>query len=525
MIKEYKLNDNGTQLYTQLLAARQSSENYELLKKSEPIINIAGVGRLISTAYEQLRNATEYAQEHLLMQKAMRRFYVRNLSFQNKMTVKKTIAEELIIELTQSGYIDNNTQPVKIISDLKTIIDKHYNNFWRLKAAKVDVHTAQKWILDLLSVEAENIIVKDNKQTIFVHFAYRHYKETLSKDLFISTKSDELIYESSLYIAAHRSLLKSDVAMVRYDMEKMYNISDKKIDDYIYFHKNIDKIFYLDITNKITRYINKYGAPLRILNSMIQNDDISEYLNSRENFNDMFGDRVERDYKRAKSKLNSGLIKSIIFLLITKSLIGLAIEIPYDLFATGTIVIMPLVINLLTPVVYMTLLRLGMKMPNNINTKAILSYTDEMLYSDGSQVNLRPVVKDKSYPTGFKIAYAVMFLTVFGLVFELLAMLGFNIVQGVIFFIFFATSSFLGFRLSRIVQELELVVEKSGILTTVRDYLFLPFTMLGKWLSEKYQKVNIVSLILDTIIELPLKTLLRLVRQWTGFIDQKKDEI
>ena len=60
---------------------------------------------------------------------------------------------------------------------------------------------------------------------------------------------------------------------------------------------------------------------------------------------------------------------------------------------------------------------------------------------------------------------------------------------------------------------------------TLRDFLYMPFILLGQWVSEKYKKVNIVALALDTIIELPLKTVLRLIRQWAEFINEKKDEI
>jgi hypothetical protein len=83
----------------------------------------------------------------------------------------------------------------------------------------------------------------------------------------------------------------------------------------------------------------------------------------------------------------------------------------------------------------------------------------------------------------------------------------------------------LGFRLSRVVRELELVTTRSGLLASIRDFIYMPFIMLGQWISEKYSKVNIIALILDTAIELPLKTVLRLVRQWTEFINDKKEEI
>lgn len=518
------LNANGTSLSNYLASIGLEKANDI---ENEKYINVASVGSIVSTTYEQLRNATEYAQEHLLMQKAIRRFFVRNLSFQTKTTIKKVIAEELISELTQSGYIRNNTQPVKIIEELSSVIHRHYDNFLRFKNNGVDNYKAQIWTLDMLSVESERIVTKDKLQNIYAQFAFEHYQAYLNKNAFSSDEIGDADFEASLYVSVYRSLLKSDIAIARYNMQRLYNISDVDINGYAKFNENIDSIFCSDLTNKITRYIDKYGAPLRILESFIKDHNgVSSLLLNRDRFNVAFLEQIEQEYSKSGAKLNSGLIKSIVFLLITKTIIGLAVEVPYDLWITGVVMMFPLIINLLSPVVYMALLRFGINLPNKANTKAMQTYMDNALYGDQDKFYLlRSKVNNKKYPIGFTIVYTLMFLVVFGAVIDLLIYIGFNIAQIVIFFIFFASASFLGFRLSRIVKELELVAGKPGLITTIRDFFFLPFTVLGKWLSEKYQKVNIIALILDTIIELPLKTVLRLIRQWGGFIDSKKDDI
>ena len=228
-----------------------------------------------------------------------------------------------------------------------------------IKASGIDENTARNWTLDLLSISSENMLVEDVVQTIYLQFAYHHYKSILHQKSFVSKGSNGDNYEVSLYIAVHRALLKSDLAVVRYDMQKLYNTSDENINDYAKFHENIDDMFSSDMTNRITLHINKYGAPLRILRSMIQdNDKISEILINSERFDRIYSDQIKKEYKKAESKLNKGLIKSIIFLLITKTLIGIAIEVPYDLLVTGVIIVVPLVVNLMTPIIYMIILRL-----------------------------------------------------------------------------------------------------------------------------------------------------------------------
>ena len=148
-------------------------------------------------------------------------------------------------------------------------------------------------------------------------------------------------------------------------------------------------------------------------------------------------------------------------------------------------------------------------------------------YYTGIKTNskLYPVAKDKKYPLGYTVAYVLMFLIIFAIAAYVLRLVGFNIVNGTVFFVFLATASFLGFRLSRILQKLELVSAKRGSFTTISELIFTPFALLGKWLTDKYQKVNIVALVLDTMIELPLKTTLRLIRQWMGFLSEKTDKL
>ncbi len=523
MVTNKQLGPNGHQLSIQLTAAAHASK---AKRSAGQYISVAGVGREVSLAYEQLRNAAEYMQEHLLTQNAIRRFFVRNLSFQNNALKSRKIAEELIIELIQSGYIENNSLPLEMIDELGGVIENHYSNYWRLKESGVKSSIAEKWTLDLLSVASEKTITTDLAQAAFIQFAYQHYHAILQKDSFVENKTDKLQYEASLYVAIYKSLFKADISSIRYDMQQLYKLSDSNIHEYANFHKNIDEIFSSDLTEKITHYINKYGAPLRVLKNMVQsNDNVGELLTHSGKFHAAYSVQIEKEYLDAKNKLNSGLIKSIAFIFITKTLIGVAIEIPYDLMVYGDIIILPLVVNLLSPVVYMALLRLGLKLPGDANTRAMQQYADNMIYGDDKQISFYPTSKKNSYPIGFKIVYILMFLLVFGLVTNLLINLHFNIVQGAIFFIFFATANFLGFRLSRIVREMELVTTKSGFLATVRDFIYMPFILLGQWVSEKYQKINIVALILDTIIELPLKTVLRLLRQWTEFINDKKDEI
>ena len=515
-----KLNQLGAQLKHQLESAAASAAT----ASDDQKINVAGVGGVVSHAYEQLRNAAEYTQEHLLRQRAIRRFYTRNLPFATRGKIDKSIAEELIVELTQAGYLENDSQPYEILNRLQDLTAKHYANYYKLRDAGVGRTTAEEWTLDLLSVEAEAYLANDKRLNVYLQFAYSHYLKSLDRTLF--EIEGNVNYELSLYVAAHRSLLKSDLANIRYDLLQLYKISDNNTHEYAEFHRQISKLYSAPLTDKLARFIDKRGAPLRVLKAMVEdNAELPKLLTDSRQFLVAYESQIKSEYRRAHRRLNKGLVKSILFLLITKGIIGLVVEIPYDLAITGSIIILPLAINMLFPIVYLLLLRLGLKIPGKANTHALVDYMKDAMYGGNKQASLYAKPKTSRYSTGFTIVYGAMFLIAFGAVVNRLFAWDFNIVQGAIFFIFLATASFLGFRLSHTITELELITAKPGAIQMIRDFFYLPFIMLGQWLSDKYRKLNIVALVLDTVIELPLKTVLRLIRQWASFIGEKKDEI
>ena len=51
------------------------------------------------------------------------------------------------------------------------------------------------------------------------------------------------------------------------------------------------------------------------------------------------------------------------------------------------------------------------------------------------------------------------------------------------------------------------------------------FVVVGRRISYRFARLNIVAQILDNVIELPLTTVLRLLRQWTAFLRNKQDDL
>jgi hypothetical protein len=498
---------------------------------SESTVHVNNMANGLLFAYEQLRNVSENIENHLIFQSAIRRFYKRTLSFSFDRS-PKGLAHELITELTQAEYLKNDSTSLSKLNLIEGYIEEHYQTYWHLikRFKSVRPETAQKWTLDILTVKTEQVFNNPVRLLSFAAFAYSHFSQLLDVSGFVvdGERLDEADRATVLYIAIHKALLKSNDANVRSGLYGLYGISNDDIGTMVDFNKKFDQLSSLKTTAKVSRMISRNGAPLRIIRATFfqkHNEIQTLRIENRSHILGQVESQISEEYAQVQRNVKFGVIKSIIFLLITKALIGLIIEIPYDLAVTGTIVVLPLVINLVFPPLFIATTALTFKMPSMNNKKAVVDYIESMLYENTAE---KPQLK---YPqsTGrsyfFNTIYVIMFLAAFYLVAERLAALEFNVVQGFIFFIFLSTASFLGYRLTVQIKELEIVSRSQGFIILIRDFLYAPFIFVGQKISYRFAKMNIIAQLLDIVIELPLKTVLRMLRQWSVFLNSKKDEL
>ncbi len=514
-----ELNSLGTKFAGQLQHVQALAVDREQQAVRAEKVHVVGGGATLSTVYEQLRNAAEYTEEHLLLQRAIRRFYQRLYLSRSESQIKAS-GEEVIVELTLAGYVKNDSIPVATAKQISKFANEYYQALIELGNDK----QAATWTLNVLAVEVESLINDHGSQTVFAQFAHDHFVGSIDQvKVFGEVRSD---FEVALFVAIHRALLHADSSTVRALLLKRYGISPAKdLQVYKSTNEQIDRLFNSEEVEKLYRLVNRQGAPFRMLWRMVEDQpNTVEFLQSKDKFLRAYETQINHEYDQIHTRINRGIVKSVIFLIITKFLVGIAIEVPYDYAVHGAIMWTPLLINLLFPPVYMVLLRATLMIPGSANTMAMSDLMSRFLYgSDEAPAVARR--SSRSFGAAYNLVYALFFLLVFGGVSWLLVGLGFSLVHLIIFFIFLSTASFLGFRLSTMIRELEVVDTNQGGVTVVRDFLYMPFVVVGRWISEKYSKMNVVATFLDLAIELPLKTVLRLVRQWSAFISSKKDEL
>jgi hypothetical protein len=515
----------GEQFRAALSAAHAFRDRARTHKAGQEKIHVVGAGGTLTSAYEQLRNAAENTEEHLLLQNAIRRFYRQLLLARGRKELASS-GDELAVELTLAGYLPNDSLTSTQVRAINHLAVQHGELYDALRKRNIPSETALSWILDTLSVGVERELSDHTDTDVFMQFCYEYFRATLNpKKLFKDKVPKD--YDIALFMSVHRALLKSDMAVIRADLMRRYQILPTHTRRFEELSKHIDDVLASHLVDKLYRLVDRQAAPERIVRRMLHEDiDVRKLLEHKPQFLSAFEKQVEREYDQVGARIKRAIVRSIIFLFITKVIIGLAIEVPYDYAVHGHIIWLPLIINLLFPPVYMALLSLTLGLPGRANTRALSERIASVLYAGDTQLNLHVSrALDTSKSRIFTVFYTLFGVALIGLISWGLMLIGFSPLHLLIFFIFLSTASFLGFRLSRMIRELEVVNSQQTGFTFVRDLFYLPFVVIGQWLSEKYARVNIVTLILDMVIELPLKTILRLVRQWGAFINAKKDEL
>lgn len=518
-----ELNQLGKRFASVLEDIKQRTKNEREKNQRLDKVHVVGAGGMVTAAYEQLRKAAEYADEHLLLQKAIGRFYKRMFLTQSAEFIGQS-ADELITELTFAEYLPNDSVAEETIARINQLSAEFHLVYGHIQSSKSVSNRGEVWAIDVLAVEVANLLRDTSTKEAFVQFAFDYFHSTTDfKTMFGGSVPSDI--DATLFVAVHKALAKSDQAIIRSAILRQYEQSPANFAEYCNVNAEVNRLLESEVVEKLTRYVDRQGAPLRIVGHMIESGaNVAELLPRKSRFMSAFEDQVETEYKTISHRINVGIVKSVIFLILTKVLVGILLEVPYDYAVHGRIIWEPLLINLFFPPVYMVLLRLTLSSPPRANTLRLVNQAEEIFYGNSSRQLGRST--KSNFGMAYNIAYGIFFLAVFALVsWLLMTFFQFEIPHLIVFLIFISGASFLGFRLSRMIRDIESVDSRQSGATVIRDFIYMPFVVVGRWMSEKYAKVNFVSSILDMVIELPLKSVLRMVRQWSAFISNKKDQM
>ena len=344
-----------------------------------------------------------------------------------------------------------------------------------------------------------------------------------------------------IYIGNYRNYLKFDSEMIGFILFKYYNEGWEKADDKT-IKKAAEKIDKLQdvikwqinhpLKAQFNRVINRYTVFFKVLIDVIEEDPTGVYeafANDPKAFPRQIKKICQKRYKEAQKKLWRAAVRSILYIFITKSIFVIILELPAIKWFGEEVNLISLIINVSFPAILLFLIILFTRKPEDDNTKKIVEGINELVFRGMERKEPftlhKPVKRGPILNTIFGLLYTVTFFLSFGAVIWILDKIQFSWVSIIIFLFFLAFVTFFSTRIRKNIKEMLLVERRENILVFVADFFYVPIVSAGKWLSQKFDKINVFVFILDFIIEAPFKILVEIAEEWTKYVRERKEEI
>jgi hypothetical protein len=483
-----------------------------------------------SFLYEKIRNVVDYKDEHLIRKGAILRILRRQLLLETKPEV---IADRLIRELISARYLPNGAIVESAIEQVAGLVRKY------LAVRKIGAGSERhlSWLLGLVAVEIEECLVDPAEERAFLTFLFDRLKDSIHVRNF---NLDEHELHLQIYIACHRALVKADDEMLGYKLLRIYLpewLSPQEWQEQprpvaerlVAVERRIKLQLSHVLAHKFLRAVKPWGVSLGILRRVLKNNPerVSEFLEKPEALYRQIEQRAEAGYAEAKTKLRRGTFRAMIYLLLTKMLVAILVELPLEWLWYARVDHFALAVNLSFPPILMFWVGLLIKVPGANNTQRLIDGVKKLLGDEplNGQEILAPTPRTKAKKFWFTLVYAGAFLVSFGLIGAILSAIDFTWISIVIFVFFLCVVSFFGYRLRLTAREAVVIEGKRRTLAVIADFFFLPILRAGKWLSISISRINIFIFIFDFMFEAPFKMFLAVLEEWFAFMREKKEEL
>lgn len=506
--------------------AKETKVEGEVITVSETVSAAASV-------YENVRNALEYDEEHLLRRNAIRRILKRRFGEEDV----AALASDLLHELIWARYFPNNSVSTKTLDEVTDILRKFQPLFVAAEEAGRETDRFNLWLLDVLSTEIEYKLSSPVVEEAQVSLTYQNLKGRLEWATSVVKPEDQ---DLQLYIAVHRAVLKSNLATLRYRVFSLYfpdwaKNSTKELVERVASRlpqiiEAVEKQLAHPSGDRLFRFVRRRSVAFLILRDVAEKyiDEIDTVLADETRFRACVAEAAAKRYDYFRTRVSRSIFRAVIFILLTKSILAMLVELPYDRFIAQDPGWTPLLTNILFHPFLLVLIGMSVSIPEKKNTELLYGELRSVLGFDEPKLlrfsQRRPWAKG-GLRVFFDVLYTLMFLLFVGAVSSLLHSFGFNVVSIFFFLFFLSLVTFFGFKIRGSRRELVMVEGSGGLSSAIFDIFFLPIVRAGRWLSMRAPRVNILLFFFDFIIEAPFKAAIKLIEGWLSFLREKKEEI
>ncbi len=492
----------------------------------------------VAWAYERLRNAIDYQDEHLLRKNAIERILKRRLVAG---VTADHVAEPLILELIRGRYLPNNTLPVTVNTDAAAIVNAYIHLWSQVPTQPTHEASAKlfEFFIGLLSVQLNELLAPTTREDALVDLMFRVTHRDI---VFAAEELNEHDSKTQQVIAIHRALLKSDPNILRYKLflrlhpawtEPTAEVITALAHGFVDTRLEIERQLLHPVGDLLQRLMKKYAIIFQTFDDLIKAN--GDQATERLPFPKLLAEDAEKAYlarkKTVQGRVGRSIIRSIIYVFLTKMVLTLIVEIPLNRFLNfeDSWDSLPLLINMAFPPLLLALIGVSIRVPGQKNIDAIVEKVQALVYRGDDRNALvkprKPIRRSTIFTFLYRTMYLLVFLIVFGGITWALTTFKFSPVDSFIFLLFLTIVSFFGIRVRLLGAELLVVDQRENIFTVLFDFITVPILQVGRWIALRAPKINIMIFFLDVIIEAPFKATLEAIEGFFGFLKEKREEI
>ena len=501
-----------------------------------PRIKLNEVISKVAYFYEKIRNSIDFREEHQLRRYAIERILRRRYLVETRTVID---ARLLINELIRARYLPNDALPATIVPIIQNYIDRYMSLMDHLKLTRVDPDDRRMigWILSVASADIEERLSPTTREDALVEVMYGTLRTdlVLPEEIPAGQEQDVLVY-----LAIHRALVKSDDAMLRYHLFRWaypqwatpnHAVTEDVREHFPKLVQTIEQRLQHPLSERLLVICRRYTIPFLAMADVFQSEPtaIRTLIANPVAMDEAVTKAMNTRVKTARTRLRRTTVRSVIYIFITKMMLALVIELPYEVFVLRLSHFTPVLVNAIFHPLLMIIIGTSVIIPGKENTAKVVEAVHEILSPTAPRVifgkRLRPRPRSGVRTFVFNFFYLASFVLVFGAIVWFLTQFNFNWVSIVFFLFFLSVISLFGMRVRQVVRELTIMQRRENLFLLLLSFFSLPFLRTGQWLSSKIPKINLFVFLLDFIIEAPFKIFVEVVEEWFSFLKEKREEI
>ncbi|MBZ9577812.1 hypothetical protein KJA13_02115 [Patescibacteria group bacterium] len=532
---------------TQRLIQRYQSW-YQSLQPTEevPTIHVDEVASKVAAFYEKIRGIIDWKEEHLLKRRAIERILKRRIFSQLDLTdgnfSGSLIAKPLVLELIRGGHFPNDKIEESKIKEVQKAIDKYIfilnHSSSGPEKSKLQLYS---WLSGIAACEIEEILSPSLRERALINYMFELMKERirLNEGVFKIKGVSEKEKNVQVYIAVQRALFKLDAPVISYELLKYrypewINLSELQLNniakDIYSIRESVEKDLNHLLNDKFYQICERYDTPYLLLGDVLSKEPtgIEEKVSKPEVLETLIREAYNKRVKTLKSRLARAAFYATLSIFLTNIVSLLAIEIPATKILTGQFNFLAVGVDILGPTFLMFLLVVTIKPPKKENQEQVVMEVMKIVHEREKM----DVYEIKTFPKRSVILSAIInlfyllgFCLILALIILGLYQVNFPPLSYVIFVVFLSLIAFAGAKIRQRAKELQVIEEKESFFHFIVDPFAVPVIQLGKWLTVKWKRYNVIAAIFSALIDMPFLVFVEFLEQWRYFLKEKKEKI